>query len=139
MTLTWNTATDIDLHIIEPNGSHVYFASKTGTTARLDVDDTSGFGPENIFVSAATAASGIYQIYIVHYSGSIPTTSTIAVNLRPGTPNAQTLLFSRSTSVGSPSTGFNVATVNVQTGQIVETFGSRAGLEVAPAAPKSQQ
>lgn len=139
VTLTWNTTADIDLHIIEPNGSHVYFASETGTTARLDVDDTDGFGPENIFVAAANAASGVYQIYIVHYSESVPTTSTIAVNLRPGTPTAQTLLFSRSTSVGDPSSGFNVANVNIQTGQIVETFGSRAGLEIAPPVPKSQQ
>jgi hypothetical protein len=139
VTLTWNTPTDIDLHVIEPNGTHVFYASRNGITARLDVDDTNGFGPENIFVGAANAAPGTYQIYIVHFSGSVPTTSTIAVNLRPGTPTAQTLLFSRSTSVGSPSTGFNVASVNIQTGQIVETFGTRAGLEIAPPAPKSQQ
>ena len=114
ITLTWNTTVDMDLHVIEPNGSHVYYVSRNGTTARLDVDDTNGFGPENIFVASANAAAGTYQIYIVHYSGEVPTTSTIAVNLRPGTPQAQTLLFSRSTSAGNPGVGFNVANVNIR-------------------------
>jgi hypothetical protein len=139
VTLTWNTATDIDLHVIEPNGTHVFYASRNGVTARLDVDDVNGFGPENIFVGSAGAQAGTYQFYIVHFSGSIPTTSTIAVNLRPGTPSAQTLLFSRTTSAGNPGTGFNVANVNVLTGQIVETFGTRAADERAVIAPKSQE
>lgn len=139
VTLTWNTATDIDLHVIEPNGNHVFYAVRQGATSRLDVDDTNGFGPENIFVGAGGAAAGVYQFYIVHFSGSIPTTSTIAFNLRPGTPSAQTLLFSRTTSVGSPSTGFNVANVNVQTGQILETFGTRVADERGEPAPKRQE
>jgi hypothetical protein len=139
VTLTWNSPADIDLHIVEPNGSHVYFASRNGTTALLDVDDVDGFGPENAFVGAGGASAGVYQIYIVHFSGSVPTTSTIAVSLRPGTPSAQTLLFSRATSVADPSTGFNVANVNVLTGQIVETFGTRAEYEAALLAPKRRE
>jgi hypothetical protein len=129
VTLTWNTTVDMDLHVIEPNGAHVYYASRNGVTARLDVDDTNGFGPENIFVGAAGAQAGTYQFFIVHYGGATPTTSTIAVNLRPGTPQAQTLLFSRSTTSGDPGVGFNVANVNIQTGQIIETFGQRAADE----------
>jgi len=129
VTLTWNTTVDMDLHVIEPNGTHVFYAARNGVTARLDVDDTNGFGPENMFVGAAGAAAGTYQFYIVHFGGNVPTTSTIAVNLRPGTPSAQTLLFTRSTSVGNPSSGFNVANVNIQTGQITETFGTRASDE----------
>ena len=139
VTLTWNTTVDMDLHVIEPDGTHVSFVIRDGVTARLDVDDTNGFGPENIFVGAAGAAAGTYQLFIVQFSGSIPTTSTIAVNLRPGTGNAQTLLFSRTTSVGDPSVGFNVANVNIQTGQIIETFGTRAGLETAASVPKSSR
>jgi hypothetical protein len=139
ITLTWNTTVDMDLHVIEPNGTHVYFANRNGVTARLDVDDLNGFGPENIFVSAAAAAAGTYQVYVVHFSGSTPTTSTIAINLRPGTPSAQTLLFSRSTPSGNSGVGYNVANVNVQTGQIVETFGTRAADERGATLEKAQQ
>lgn len=139
VTLTWNTGVDMDLHVIEPNGTHVYYAARNGVTARLDVDDVNGFGPENIFVGASGAQAGTYQIYLVHFSGAVPTTSTIAVNLRPGTPTAQTLLFSRATTSGNPSLGFNVANVNVLTGQIVETFGTRAADERPVPAQKNQQ
>jgi hypothetical protein len=140
VTLTWNTpGTDMDLHVIEPNGNHVYYASRTGTTARLDVDDRDGFGPENIFVTSAQAAAGTYQIYIVYFSGAPPTTSTIAVNLRPGTANAQTLLFTRTTNSSSTGVGYNVANVNIQTGQITETFGTRAADERGVTIAKSRQ
>ena len=81
VTLTGNSTADIDLHVIEPDGTHVYFASDTGVTTRLDVDDIDGFGPENIFVNTGGAAAGTYQIFIVHFSGDVPTTSTIAVTM----------------------------------------------------------
>lgn len=138
VTLTWNSTADIDLHVIEPNGTHVYYVSRNGVTARLDVDDTNGYGPENIFVSAGSALPGTYQIYLVHYGNSVPTTSTVAVTLGAGTPNARTAFFTRQTNTGSPSTGFNVADVNIGTGQVVETTGIRTGDLRTPAAPKSR-
>lgn len=39
ITLTWDIQMDIDLHIIEPDGTHVYWMNKTGNNGRLDVDD----------------------------------------------------------------------------------------------------
>jgi hypothetical protein len=125
-TLTWNSAADVDLHVIEPSGTHVYYVSRNGLTARLDVDDIDGFGPENIFVTTGTAVPGIYQVYIVHYTGNTPTTATVAITLNAGTPNAQTALFTRVTSLGAPSVGFNVANVDIGARQIVETSGTRA-------------
>jgi hypothetical protein len=128
-TLTWNTTADIDLHVIEPNGTHVYYAFRNGTTSRLDFDDTNGFGPENIFVGASGAAAGTYQIFIVHFAGASPTTSTISVTLRAGTPSAQSFLFTRVTGPANVGLGYNVANVNVLTGQITETTGTRAADE----------
>jgi hypothetical protein len=128
-TLTWNTTADIDLHLIEPNGAHLFYLFRNGTTAILDFDDLNGFGPENIFVGAGGAAAGTYQIYIVHYGGAAPTTSTISVTLRAGTPSAQSFLFTRVTGPANTGLGYNVANVNVQTGQITETTGTRAADE----------
>lgn len=137
-TLTWNTLTDIDLHVIEPNGAHVYYASKNGTTARLDHDNTSGYGPENIYVAPGTAAPGIYQVYIVHYSRSIPTNETISIILRPGTSSQQVALFTRSTNTGNPGVGFNVANVDVRNGIITETTGTHDRLPLMDAKEASK-
>lgn len=125
VTLTWNQRVDMDLHIIEPNGAHVYYAARNGTTARLDFDNTTGFGPENIFVARGTALAGIYQVFIIHYSGGLPTTSTIAIVVNPGTSSERVALFTRSTPSGNTGLGYNVANVDVRNGTILETTGTR--------------
>jgi hypothetical protein len=122
ITLTWNTTADIDLHVLEPSTAHVFYASRTGPTASLDVDDTNGFGPENIFVPTGRAVAGVYQVYIDHFAGSA-TTSTITITLNAGTAGAITRTFTRTTS--SSTRTVNVANVNVLTGQITETTGTR--------------
>ncbi len=128
VTLSWNSTADIDLHVIEPNGTHVYYANGTGSTARLDRDDTDGFGPENIFVNTGAASQGTYQIFIVHFSGP-PTTSQIQVRVRANTPNEQFRVFTRSTSTANTSLGINVADANVGNASITERTGTRAADE----------
>ena len=52
--------------------------------------------------------------------------STITVTLDSGTSFARTFTFSRPTSAASATTGYNVAEVNVLTGEVVEKAGTRA-------------
>jgi hypothetical protein len=48
IVLTWGERpADLDSHITYP-GNHIFFRSKKGTDANLDVDDTTSFGPETI-------------------------------------------------------------------------------------------
>ena len=115
----------MDLHVIEPNGTHVYYSNTIGTTARLDLDDTDGSGPENIFVPTGGAASGTYQVFIVHFGGPVPTTTSIRVTLGTG-PSAVVRTFTRTTTVSSSSIGVNVANINVLAGQVTEVTGTRA-------------
>jgi hypothetical protein len=79
-TLIWDTAADIDLHVIEPGGSHIYWAERQGDNGgELDVDDTDGLGPENIYWLEPDAPEGrkvkgqgppgVYHWY-VHYYGA---------------------------------------------------------------------
>ena len=50
-TLIWETkSVDIDLHVMEPKGDHLYFGHRNGKQGgELDVDNTWGYGPENIY------------------------------------------------------------------------------------------
>jgi uncharacterized protein YfaP (DUF2135 family) len=125
VTLTWNSLADLDLHIIEPNGNRVSWEKRQGVTTRLESDNTTGFGPEVGFVPVGTSLRGVYQVYIVHYRGSIPTTATIAISLNVGTANVQTALFTRQTTSGNVAVGYNVALVDVKSGVIGEVFGTR--------------
>lgn len=48
VVLTWGASpADLDSHIVYPN-NHIYFASKEGADANLDVDDTDSYGPETV-------------------------------------------------------------------------------------------
>jgi hypothetical protein len=140
VTLTWNTggqpgaaacvagnplATDVDVHVIEPDGTHVFFAHRQGTTAELDYDNLVGFGPENIYVQPGHAASGTYHTYVVYYCGTPPTIATIRVRVFANTPQEQVVTFTRSLGQGDPTAGFNVADVTFPAGTITETSGTR--------------
>ncbi|MGE4067779.1 MAG: hypothetical protein AB7H88_13460, partial [Vicinamibacterales bacterium] len=123
VTLTWDSVADMDLHCIEPDLNHIYYAHKQGTSAELDVDDTNGYGPENIFVRQGQAMAGTYRFFIVHYGHSGATNATITVRLNPGTANEVAVLYRRTTSQADPRSGFLVVDVDVNRGTISEVIG----------------
>ena len=142
VSLTWNTTVDMDLHLREPDNGHVYWGRMFGTSARLDFDDTNGFGPENIVAASGLVLPGFYQVYVVHNSQDLETTSTIAVTLGANSGNASTSIFTRRTRRAAPGTAVLVANINVKTGEIVEMLGTGAAdqpldaaLEVLPKGP----
>ena len=74
-TLIWNSTADLDLHVLEPGGSHLYWENRHGTQGgELDVDDIDGMGPENIYwgggLNQGNGPPGEYRWY-VHYFGGI--------------------------------------------------------------------
>ena len=101
-TLTWDAQPDVDLHAFEPNGSHVYYRSRTGRSGTLDVDDTSSYGPENYFVACNKVELGTYRIGVNYFCGtgcsreSIgtgPSTANVALFLGDGTiPSPKTVV-----------------------------------------------
>ena len=51
VVLSWGEKPfDLESHLIFPGG-HIYFDSKEGTDANLDVDDTDSYGPETVTIS----------------------------------------------------------------------------------------
>jgi hypothetical protein len=74
-TLIWDSTADLDLHVLEPGGSHLYWESRRGVRGgELDVDDIDGFGPENVYwgggLDKGNGPPGAYK-WFVHYYGSI--------------------------------------------------------------------
>jgi hypothetical protein len=71
VTLTWDHATDVDLHVFEPGGSHVYYQNLTGTSGFLDRDNVTGFGPEHYYVACDNLQPGTYQVGVNYYNGDV--------------------------------------------------------------------
>lgn len=81
VSLSWNNDTDQDLYVIDPSGEEISFLNTTSESGgELDRDDTSGYGPENIYWRE-NAPDGTYQVKVNDYSGfSSPTTFYVTVS-----------------------------------------------------------
>ena len=68
-TLDWNPTDsncDIDLHVIDPEGHHIYYSDMyCGCGGYLDRDDLHGPGPEHIYYTQAKP--GKYHVYVHHF------------------------------------------------------------------------
>lgn len=74
IVLRWGeTPQDLDSHLWV-GSDEIYFASRGSLTTRpfaaLDVDDTSGFGPETITISGQASGQCVYAVH--NYSGEAP-------------------------------------------------------------------
>lgn len=86
-TLTWNAAdADLDLYVTQPDGETAWYIDKaTSIGGVLDVDNTSGIGPENYFLSfdeGDTIVTGQYGIRVHYYSDHRADTETPARAVR---------------------------------------------------------
>ncbi|GAB4168541.1 MAG: hypothetical protein Fur0039_06930 [Rhodocyclaceae bacterium] len=97
--LLWATTADMDLHLLTPDGQHVYFAntsvnfpsSAPTATATLDIDNTEGISHptaittfrgtthavENIQVTGSAVPAGDYTFFARNFSG--PTTAPVLI------------------------------------------------------------
>ncbi|MBS4096274.1 MAG: DUF2135 domain-containing protein [Sulfuricella sp.] len=79
VVLSWDSdGTDLDLHVVSPDGQHVFYGNRVAPNGgALDVDVTTGFGPE-IYASVAPPV-GVYHVYVNYYgSGPDPQQLTVA-------------------------------------------------------------
>ncbi len=76
VTLTWNTDnTDVDLHVIEPSGTEVYYRQpKSASGGALTKDVTDGYGPE-MYVHP-TPERGSYRVQAKYFSADAGRLST---------------------------------------------------------------
>jgi hypothetical protein len=96
ITLTWDNATDVDLHVTDPFGEEIFTGLVFGgnpssaSGGQLDVDDTDGFGPENIFWPENGAPTGQYKVEVVYFNSYGLGSSNYAVTVqRPRSDGSQ--------------------------------------------------
>lgn len=87
-SLTWSSPGDGDLVVTTPNNKTIYYGNRGPTSdtdyGRLDVDDRTGFGPENIFWNQSfTPPTGNYHVCFQQHDLNAtvlrPITATIEV------------------------------------------------------------
>jgi hypothetical protein len=82
LTLIWDKdGVDLDLHVVEPGGKEIYWEEPKGDQGgELDVDNTKGFGPENVYWLVPSdgpgsekvkgpGPPGTYRWFVVYYGG----------------------------------------------------------------------
>jgi uncharacterized protein YfaP (DUF2135 family) len=98
VVLTWDTDdTDLDLHVLSPDGAHVFYGDRVAPNGgALDVDVTTGFGPE--IYATQSPLPGIYHVYVNYYGAGdrrdVITTARIAIIQDEGTPREKQEVFS---------------------------------------------
>ena len=135
-TLTWNQSnTDVDLYVTDPAGDTAYYITDgTSSGLVLDFDNTSGYGPEHITLTADTSGEvldGTYTVRVHYYSNHRDEDSlasgmvTIVVNEGQENQASESVAFSFTTdnpSNASPgSTGadwVDIADVDIANGII---------------------
>ncbi|WP_165669699.1 YfaP family protein [Metapseudomonas otitidis] len=69
VVLSWDADnTDLDLHLVTPDGAHIWYGDRSAPNGTaLDVDVTTGYGPE--MIASPTPLKGQYLVYVNYYGG----------------------------------------------------------------------
>jgi len=116
--VTWDSPADVDLHLLDPSGKEIYYASRTSTTGgQLDLDSNAACGTdgpraENIFwPDGIVVPHGEYILRVDYWSScnAVKTNYTVTINLRGVPPKIYTGSFTGTGSGGSAGAGKTVA------------------------------
>lgn len=97
VVLSWDTdMTDIDLHVVSPDGQHVWYGDRVvANGGALDVDVTTGFGPE--IYAHPSPAPGVYHVYVNYFGAGerddAITVAQVSLIENEGTPREKQQVF----------------------------------------------
>lgn len=97
VVLSWDSdSTDLDLHVVSPDGQHVFYGNRVSPNGgALDVDVTTGFGPE-IYATPAPV-QGIYHVYVNYYGSGerrdVITVAQVTIVQDEGSPREKQQVF----------------------------------------------
>lgn len=90
ITLVWNHDSDMDLHVIDPDGTEIYWSNPTSDSGgQLDIDkipDEGDFGPhvENVFWPPDGAPPGMYTVFVHHFDSYTGASGSYSLEVRIG-------------------------------------------------------
>lgn len=90
IVLIWDSKTDVDLWVIDPKGEKCYFSQPmTKSGGNLDMDNTSGYGPETFTMEKALP--GPYSVQVQYFSSNDSPVTRVDVYmiLYEGTPKEE--------------------------------------------------
>lgn len=120
VTSTWNGLGDVDLHVIEPDGSHVFYNTRSGVTGYLDVDNTVANGPEHYYATCNSSKlqEGTYHVSLANYKKAEGRSAVVQVaSLNEGVLGTKSVILGDETGSVPTYPMFNVVVAkNKQTG-----------------------
>ena len=118
-TLIWDSEADLDLHVIEPGGSEIYWEVRNGKQGgELDVDDVDGHGPENVYwlqdgpdeseKVKGRGPAGEYRWYVHYYGGFGGISKPSPWKVRIKHSGQVTVIRGKLSTIGQKSKGYTV-------------------------------
>lgn len=110
-SVAWTGASDVDLHVFDPNGEHVFYADRDASTGgRLDIDSNAACridntNVENIFWPLNAAPAGPYRVELHYYDDCEVARSdwVVTVLLKGQAPVIQTGSFVGAAGAANPN------------------------------------
>jgi hypothetical protein len=88
ISVSWDTPSDVDLHVVTPTGEEIYYSNQTASGGTLDLDSNAGcsidnVNNENVTWPSGTSPSGTYTVRVDYWSscGATSTNYVVTINI----------------------------------------------------------
>lgn len=125
VSVSWSDSSDVDLHVIDPNGAEIYYGQTTSPSGgELDLDsnaacsrnsDNTFKSNENVVWPTGSGIPGTYTVRLDYWSGcgmAVPTQYVVTVATAGGTPQIFTGSFTGAGDHGGAGSGTLITTFN---------------------------
>ncbi len=116
VSVSWDAASDVDLHVVEPSGEEIYFGNPvSATNGRLDLDSNAGCSIDNKNnenIAWSSAPTGTYIVRVDYWSSCqvAATNYTVTVNVRGRAAQTFTGSFTGPGDQGGQGSGVTITT-----------------------------